>query len=150
MKTYVLMISRTFPASHPKKGQRTNFISAMWHADKLHTIRANYPLWEKRIKEVQEGKAILSIRYWEDIPYRSKQVECMQFVQHSDLWIQKLVFSDNDFHQAVIDADSMLIRPSLYSLAKNDFLSISDFKLWFKKYDKTKPMAIIHFTQFRY
>ena len=39
---------------------------------KLHTIRANYPLWEKRIKDIQEGHAVLSVRQWSGKPYRSK------------------------------------------------------------------------------
>jgi len=36
------------------------------------------------------------------------------------------------------------------TLAKNDGLSLQDFKDWFKGYDFSKPMAIIHFTRFRY
>lgn len=30
LKTYVLMISKTFPAYHPRKGQHTNFIQKIW------------------------------------------------------------------------------------------------------------------------
>ena len=36
------------------------------------------------------------------------------------------------------------------TLAKNDGLSDDDFREWFKKIDFSKPMAIIHFTDFRY
>jgi hypothetical protein len=35
-------------------------------------------------------------------------------------------------------------------LANNDGLSLKDFKDWFKGYDLSQPMAIIHFTKFRY
>jgi hypothetical protein len=35
-------------------------------------------------------------------------------------------------------------------LAENDGLSLVDFKAWFKGYDLSKPMAIIHFINFRY
>jgi hypothetical protein len=35
-------------------------------------------------------------------------------------------------------------------LAKNDGLSLDDFKEWFKGYDLSKPLALIHFTKFRY
>lgn len=38
---------------------------------KLHTCRANYSLWKKRIDEVNEGKAILVIYEWTDKPYNS-------------------------------------------------------------------------------
>jgi hypothetical protein len=52
---------------------------------------------------------------------------------------------------AIIDlgengTDSMEIS----ELAKNDGLSENDFCEWFRKYDLSKPMAIIHFTNFRY
>lgn len=38
----------------------------------------------------------------------------------------------------------------LDTLAQNDGLSYEDFEEWFKNYDFSKPMAIIHFTKFRY
>ena len=75
IKRYRLGVSRNFPTTHPKKGEPTNFdekISCGCHCPgdcnvcdftqgkKLHTIRANYPLWEKRMKEVQAGRARLS------------------------------------------------------------------------------------------
>jgi hypothetical protein len=40
--------------------------------------------------------------------------------------------------------------PSLNLLSKNDGLSLKDFKDWFKGYDLSKPMTVIHFTKFRY
>lgn len=39
---------------------------------------------------------------------------------------------------------------AIASHAANDGLSLSDWREWFKGYDLTKPMAIIHFTPFRY
>ena len=39
---------------------------------------------------------------------------------------------------------------TIYDLAANDGLSTNDWLDWFKNYDLTKPMAIIHFTKFRY
>lgn len=35
-------------------------------------------------------------------------------------------------------------------LAHNDGLSTDDFKEWFRGYDLSQPLAIIHFTKFRY
>lgn len=35
-------------------------------------------------------------------------------------------------------------------LANNDGLSKEDWQEWFRGYDLSKPMAIIHFTKFRY
>lgn len=54
-KTYVLMLSELFPKTHNKAGMPTEFKEKVLNKKKIHTIRANFPLWEKRIKEVQEG-----------------------------------------------------------------------------------------------
>ena len=35
-------------------------------------------------------------------------------------------------------------------IALNDGLSFEDWENWFKNYDLAQPMAIIHFTKFRY
>lgn len=35
-------------------------------------------------------------------------------------------------------------------LANNDGLSLNDWLYWFKDYNYKEPMAIIHFTKFRY
>ena len=173
MKTYVLTVSRYFPTTHKRKGEETGFVdkiimgigcpdceytqdlsglnispcnSCHRHAmvdKKIHTIRANYELWAKRINEVQEGKAILSIRYWSGKPYNSKQVEVCQLDKDSGIGVQKLEF--NGLH-GVINGE--WITPDI--LAKNDGLSYEDFREWFKNYDIHDPMAIIHFTSFRY
>ena len=59
MKTYVITLSRHFLANHKRAGEETHFKEKLLSGEKLHTIRANYPLWEKRIKEVQEGRAVI-------------------------------------------------------------------------------------------
>lgn len=43
-----------------------------------------------------------------------------------------------------------LFDMALTALAKNDGLSLEDFKAWFKNYDLSEPLAIIQFTKFRY
>ena len=155
MKTYVLTVSRFFPKTHKRAGEKTNFSqklqlgiknipnSVMYDEEcdlimdrKIHTIRANYPLWKKRISEIQNGNAILSIRYWSGKPYKSKQVEITQLDKNSGVGVQELVYG----------YDKTLIK----ELAMNDGLSLEDFQEWFKKYDLSKPLAIIHFTRFRY
>lgn len=54
-KTYTLILSERFPAWHSKSGRPTNFRDSFISRKKLHTIRSNFALWEKRIKEVREG-----------------------------------------------------------------------------------------------
>lgn len=67
MKTYVLTLSKQFPHSHKRAGEPTLFAARVFQREKIHTIRNNYPLWAKRIKEIQQGEAVLSIRQWEGL-----------------------------------------------------------------------------------
>lgn len=160
MKTYVLTLSEFFPSTHIRKGEPTHFRDAfnagqvfnrgsecLYRHPKKHTIRANYPLWENRIAEIQQGKAVLSIRQWTGKPYRSKQVEIASLTADDGVGIQKLSFS-REMLSFEIDDKGFAIPESL--LAENDGLSLEDWIDWFKGYDLDKPMAIIHFTKFRY
>ena len=144
MKTYVLMLSKVFPATHPLKGEPTGFREA-FRKNKLHTIRANYPLWKKRIAEVQRGEAVLSVRQWSGRPYMSKQVELARLTREDGIGLQELRFDKSRF------LPNVNYKPvGVGRLANNDGLSLEDWKEWFKNYDITKPLAIIHFTNFRY
>ena len=174
MKTYVITLSKYFLANHKRAGEETHFkekfllgqscpdcaspqdLSGINISDcnscvracsfpKLHTIRANYPLWEKRIKEVQEGRAVLSIRQWTGKPYRSKQVEIATLTAGSGVGIQLMELT-NDFAECIIGD----YHHSYVTVAKNDGLHPADWIEWFSAYDLSKPMAIIHFTKFRY
>lgn len=155
VKTYVLTVSRYFPTTHKRKGERTFFQEriheALWPVTeppilgkKIHTVRANYPLWEERIKNIQDGNAILSVRYWSGKPYNSKQIEFLQLDKDSGVGIQKLEDPTN-FVFALIDGKII----NWDEIAKNDGLSFDDFCEWFKV-RKPNPMAIIHFTHYRY
>ena len=158
--TYVITLSRVFPAKHSKTGEPMKFRDAfnagqvfnrgsecLYVRPKLHTIRANYPLWEKRIKEVQEGNAVLSVRQWTGKPYRSKQVEIARLTAANGVGIQMLRFLGDNFNGGYIRNG---VFPSDKILAKNDGLSLADWEAWFRGYDLSKPLAIIHFTKFRY
>jgi len=164
MKTYVLIVSLTFPATHKRKGEPMYFREKIWSAlgvcsdkiyeefggmptPKIHTIRANYSYWKKRIDQVMEGKAILSIRFWEGKPYGSKQIEICQLDKFDGVGIQK---AELNFSTLVSKVDGNAWNQNIDSIAKNDGLSFEDFKEWFKGYDLKKPMAIVHFTPFRY
>jgi hypothetical protein len=163
MKTYVLMLSKAFPSTHPRKGEPTRFFDKFlagqalsregWLVDpKLHTIRANFPLWAKRIAEVQRGEAMISIRAWMGAPYRSKQEEVARLTKDDGVGIQKLELELADklfgiYHPRIDEGKG---GASLAQLANNDGLSLDDWKDWFRHYDHTKPLAIIHFTKFRY
>lgn len=159
MKTYVLTMSKTFPATHPRHGEPTEFLEKFLNGQtgtgesrKLHTIRANYPLWEKRIRDVKLGKAVLSIRQWSGRPYCSKQVEIAKLTAANVVGIQKLFINyyGCDRYTVTDEKQVMGYDVALVELAKNDGLSLEDWLAWFKGYDMSKPLAIIHFTSFRY
>ncbi len=143
MKTYVLMISKYFPKSHKRAGGPTAFISKIAMGTKKHTIRGNYDLWVKRFEKINRGEAVLSVRYWEDLPYRSKQIEAFVFDISDGIGIQRIVF--RDLYNCMVDGKSSPVW-----LDYNDGLNAADFQDWFKDYDLSKPMAVIHFTAFRY
>lgn len=160
MKTYVITLSKVFPATHPRKGEptgfRDKFLAAIKQLEgewwKLHTIRANYTLWAKRIAEVQRGEAVLSVRQWSGVPYCSKQIEIARLTKDDGVGIQKLELELADkmfraYHPRIDEGKSYT---SLAQLANNDGLSLGDWAWWFRNYDHSKYLAIIHFTSFRY
>jgi hypothetical protein len=161
MKTYVITLSQVFPSTHARAGEPTFFRDKLHAAitgneeywRKVHTIRANYELWKKRFEKIEKGEACLSIRQWEGKPYRSKQVELMRLTRENGIGIQTLQFAKDTYNgrlglfACLIDG---VCLPSLRILAENDGLSLEDWAAWFKDYELSKPMAIIHFTKFRY
>lgn len=144
MKTYVLTVSRYFPKTHKRAGEPTMFIESIEDLNKIHTIRGNYELWAKRMEQVQKGEAIISLRYWSGKPYNSKQVEFKQLTKEDGVGVQKLENPKN-FVYAPIDGTVN----NWEFVAENDGLTFLDFEDWFKA-ATTEPMAVIHFTKFRY
>lgn len=145
MKTYVIILSEKFPTTHPRKGQETEFGRSFLNGKKIHTIRGNFSLWEKRIAQIQKGEAVLSVRQWTGKPYQSKQVEIARLTAEDGVGIQELKLTDLS-RPTTINWQ----RIELPLLAKNDGLGFNDWFYWFEKYDLSKPLAIIHFTKFRY
>lgn len=148
LKCYVLLISRYFAKDNRNAGEPTGFIEKIESGEKLHTIRLNYPFWEERFKEINEGKAYLSVRYWTDAPYNSPQETYKNFYNTDGIGLQKLSFPLGTFIDDV-DSDVRLVE-----LAKNDGLDFEDFKAWFgdklTENNGNNDLAIIHFTPFRY
>ena len=155
MKTYVIMLSHAYPASHKRHGEptyfREKFDGTPGMVRKLHTIRANYTLWVKRFEKIAAGEACLSVRQWTGAPYRSKQIEIARLTREDGIGVQRLSFNkDRDgcilYKYFDIDGHYANIRDVAY----NDGLTFDDWREWFKGYDLSKPLAVIHFTNFRY
>ena len=120
---------------------------------KLHTIRANYDLWAKRFEQVKRGEACISVREWTGKPYRSPQVEITRLTQEHGIGLQKLdaiKASEAGYVDYKLLSFKKHKRVTYEELAPNDGLTLEDFREWFKDCDPAKPMAIIHFTKFRY
>lgn len=151
MKTHVLIVSETFPSPHARQGDETNFFDFIGRGFKMHTMRGNYPLWKKRIEEVQAGEAILSVRKWSGKPYKSKQVEMYRFDASSGVGIQELKFEYFILTNPYVVSEKGFPRfIDVLKLAHRDGLTYADFKEWFKRYNLDQPIALIHFTSFRY
>jgi hypothetical protein len=132
--------------------------------------------WFEKIKEVREGKAVLVVYQWDGRPY-SADGNTNLFVFGTGAvkdFIDELMKSEKYGHAIPVidsgigvqmlkfdsDRDGCTFRKrfkidysdvdDIRTLAANDGLSFDDFKAWFKGYDLSKPMAIIHFTEFRY
>ena len=153
MKTYYLTLSKVFPSAHAKAGMETCFEEKL-RVYKLHTIRANYEFWRKRFEKIAAGEACLSIRQWVGKPYGkgSTQREIVRLTREDGIGIQKLTFPFGTFNEVAIeDAKHISVFSGItQTLATNDGLSLSDWREWLKDYNLSQPMAIIHFTPFRY
>lgn len=157
MKTYPITLSKVFPSKHQQHGNPTNFRQLYEDGVKIHTIRANYPLWKERFESIKNGDACLSLRQWSGKPYASKQELICNLYSTDGIGLQQLVFSDGDITMPRVVQEVDLFNPEpkfipveLYDLAAADGLSIENWLAWFKGYDLSKSMAIIHFTKFRY
>jgi len=175
---YRIQISRTFPATHPRKGDPTFFVEELLNGiipcsllsnqeierlspfsefyfntcePKLHTCRKNYPLWEKRFKNIMGGEAVLELYYWSGKPRKSKTVTICQLGKDDGIGLQEMMMYKE--HHGAFICNEKGFDPMVFDwseIAKNDGLSLPDFEAWFKNYDINEPLAIIHFTPFRY
>lgn len=162
------MVSRTYPAYHSKKGQHTYFVEKILgefpfeqitSERKIHTFRANFPLWEKRINEVLAGNAEIVLKYHSLGRYvkGNKQIEFARLDKDSGVGVQEI-----SFPCGIIEVPHLVIRKenkkpkgellSFSEISRNDGLDFNDYKCWFEKgdYDLKDSFACIHFTSFRY
>ena len=81
-KKVVLMLTKKFFAKHISASKNTNFQKHLESGKKIHTIRSNYDMWKHDIEKINNGGFVLSIRQWENKPYRSKQEEIVSHYRH--------------------------------------------------------------------
>jgi hypothetical protein len=143
----VRTLSRTFMKGHPKAGQPTYFVERMLRSlinEQGKAISGSFNDFEKLELEKEElerdfekGHTIrmgrhfkpndeLTLAVWSGKPYRSKQIK---------LWIGPIRAIDIDvIIEEHYDELYLSLRPGhikLKELAKNDGLSLEDFRHWF-------------------
>ena len=112
---------------------------------------------KNRMDEMNAGNAVLVLYEWTRKPFCSKTRELFRFDKDSGIGVQKLIFLGIDntriSRYAGFHGYSFCNSPvvgDLHSVSRNDGLSKQDFRDWFKGCKLSEPMAIIHFTNFRY
>lgn len=153
-KKIIIILSKRFPIKHGREGQPTNFAELLNSGEKKHTIRSNYDLWKVNEEKMRTGNYYISVRQWSGRPYRSKQVEIAKI--NTPITVQRIQISyhpDNDVVSAIVDGT--YFSPEMCKkIAKNDGMSIKDFKEWFfgKQPDSQAIFkgCIIQFTDFKY
>lgn len=149
-KIFQLGISKVFLKTHPKSGQPTDFRTAIEEGRKIHTLRKNYAYWKKVEEKVNSGYGILSLRQWEDQPYKSPRPE---FHALTRMRVEHILIQTKGFGRGSA-AVTVYINWSdctsqLDLLARNDgFDNAVDLIHWlgWKGFDG----CIIHFTDFTY
>lgn len=148
--------------------------------EKLHTIRATSAsptakTWLQKVAEVQKGEAVLALYEWSGKPYsadgcanlfvfgagaakdfisallKSEKYRHAHPAIDSGVGVQELSFGAEHIAMPKVRTGLHEKKPIFsYALAKNDGLTVEDFRAWFKGYDLSRPLEIVHFTKFRY
>lgn len=150
-KKVIITLSRVFQGNHSRKGEPTKFKENITAGKKKHTIRENFALWKHNLDKVSNGDFVPSIRQWTGRPYNSPQCEimrCKDGVGYQPITMRY------DRKQDFVTAKVGNHYVEVAELAKNDCLSLDDFKEWFfGKCENGNDFfkgIVIHFTPFRY
>lgn len=151
LKTYVITMMVKYPKIGIVVPKPTGFKKKLLSGEKKHTIRQNYKFWKKRIDEINAGKAVLSIRQWTGLPYRSEQKEIKVFGK-GEVGYERIIMFDNAQEIAINTGTSKgyvyLSDKRILTLIKNDGVPVDIFRKFFK--GGLLDGIIIHFTKLRY
>lgn len=144
-KKIVLTLSKVFPVTSSQAGEPTGFEGKLKSGVKLHTIRANKGgVWDKRAKDIADGRKQLCIREWTGKPYQSEQRE---FARLEKIGLQHVEIFNGNLPLCKVEGKEVPME----RLAANDGLTLEQFKEWFFGDGGTYfEGVIIHFTDFRY
>ena len=145
----VITFSRTFPATHPRKGEPTFFVERIWKSlyklnltgDALDVCINNYfkevgellaynDIANTKYHTVRSGRRWkvgdkFSPRVWSGKPYCSKQI-----IIAPDIEIKKIYKFECDIN-GVFSIDDIYVDVTSMDVPANDGLSTEDFLNWF-------------------
>ena len=151
IKTYVITMMVKFPKQGIIVAKPTGFKQKILSGEKKHTIRQNYKFWKKRIDEINAGNAILSVRQWSGLPYRSEQRIIKSFSK-GQVGYERIIMFDNATELAINTESEKgyvyLSDSGIRRVAKNDGVPIDLFRKFFK--NGVLDGIIIHFSKLRY
>lgn len=142
----VITFSVTFPAYHPRKGEHTNFIMNVrkGYSSRIHDYQPDEDAKHHTIRNGNRWKKgdFCSLRYWIDKPYCSKQQQ--MFENDVELIEVYKIKIGKDFETISLENNTNFeiytqfsfnrnVNELIKQLAKNDGLSVQDFKDWFAK-----------------
>ena len=150
-KKVIVLMSRVFPLNSSRAGEKTGFKESIVEGRKIHTIRDNFAVWAKKLDAIKKGDHVLSVRQWSGRPYNSPQVEILRTKEH--IGYQPITIRYDHKNNFIVAKVGNAFVP-INTLAKNDGLSVEDFKEWiFGKNPQESKLfkgIVIHFTPFRY
>lgn len=151
-KNVVLMLSHHYPKTAIHAGKPTHFKEKLLDGRKIHTCRTNFIKWYYNIDKVNDKGYVMSVREWNGKPY-GKGVKQTVIKEYRKVGYQSLTMKYNhetDELECFIDGKRYT---EIATLAKNDGMTLEEFKNWFFGKDMKHNVyngIIIHFTEFRY
>ncbi len=146
MKTAVMIISRLFPAGHPRQGKPTGLMDKFLKGTKIYTIRDGISFWEGIARRVNAGEMFISVRMWIGKPRQSPQQEMRRITKVGAQRIE-MDYTGGVLTVRIDDRE----WADHEALAAGDGLSLPDFTGWFFSGKKSRyEGVIVHFTDFRF
>nr|DAF03167.1 MAG TPA: hypothetical protein [Caudoviricetes sp.] len=150
-KKIIVLMSRVFSLNSSRAGEKTGFKESIVEGRKIHTIRDNFAIWAKKLDAIKKGDHVLSVRQWLGRPYNSPQVEILRTKEN--IGYQPITIRYDHKNNYIVAKVGDAFVP-INTLAKNDGLSVEDFKEWiFGKNPQESKLfkgIVVHFTSFRY
>lgn len=153
LKKAILPIAKTYPATHKRAGEPTDFEAKIACGEKIHTIRHDSKgVWVKRFKKIKAGLMFLDLRQWTGRPYNSEMRDLFKRYREDGIGYQdvEMIYTSDDAYPRVWIND---IEVDIHELANRDGLAVDDFVDWFfgsNNKENHFEGIVIHFTKFRY